>query len=1180
VSALRSDAATGEQQALVGLPVSTRRPTVWTLRTVSDFGLTELLSKSGLLIQVTPGGSIFALRHGGTLINQLLPGPAEDGLFRLIVRWRAEDGSSGWSPIVGPAAAHRSRGPSSIEWTHVPAEGLWCRATLTVHPDRPAWAWKVHVSNASARRLTVDVLLAQDLGLGDEAAVRNSEAFASQYIDILPVWDRSLGWVLLARQNQSAGGNLHPWLALGCPSRASGFCTDGRQFFGGDHRLAGIPMAVRCRSLPSRRLQYECALAGLQSFASDLQPRASAEFEFVGHYLPDHPEASAPKDVDWLREVLPADWARGSAPTPAAESPRQGAIPPPGTSVFVGAGWLHGDPPQEADWTRWFPGPRRHEERDEDGVLLSFFHADDTHVVSRAKEATVARPHGHILRSGDWRWIDPEQFGLTCYASGIFSAQAYMGNPTFGRLLPVVRDPLGLGRSAGQRVFVRRSGEWHQLGVPSAFSMTPSDVRWIYRLGDDTLFARTWCSPAHPAAFLELWMDGAPAEFLVTHTLALGATEFVQSGEIRVVHDEGWARCTPDPSSMVGKNLPETCFAIAAADPSLGIEIGGDEMLFPDGRSLGHPCVVLSTPQVSRVGVILCGSAAGPLSLAAEVEGARREWRTGSPPSKPARSPVEVRIGADRGGGEIEEPEAGVARLNEILPWLAHNAAIHFTAPHGLEQYGGAAWGVRDVCQGSLEWLLAAGEWALVRRMLETVFGQQYARDGAWPQWFMHPPYRPVQHAHSHGDVCFWPVKALCDYLEASNDLGFFDWTTGYTDPETFVTTGPDESLLQHCDRVIGLCESRFVAGTALVNYGDGDWDDTLQPADPSMRTRMISSWTVGLAYHAFRQLAEVFGRAGHPSRRERLEVLLRRMRRDFSERLMPDGVVAGFLVTEPDGTARPLLHPSDRVTGIRYRLLPMTRSILAELFDREDALRHAAIVENELSYPDGARLMSEPAAYCGGREHLFKRADTAANVGREIGLMYVHAHLRYAEAMAKLGEAELLWKALQVVNPVGLKEVVPHALPRQSNVYFSSSDASFHDRVEAAQRWKELHTGGVEVRGGWRLYSSGPGLFIHAVRAHLLGVREWFGDVVFDPVLPRRLDGLAARTTLCGRPVELRYRVGRACFGPSAVSVNGVALAGGRRDSNPYRIGGLIFPQPALAAHFGAGENVIEIEL
>ena len=476
--------------------------------------------------------------------------------------------------------------------------------------------------------------------------------------------------------------------------------------------------------------------------------------------------------------------------------------------------------------------------------------------------------------------------------------------------------------------------------------------------------------------------------------------------------------------------------------------------------------------------------------------------------------------------------------------------------------------------------MLASGQLAVVRRILEVVFAQQYAADGSWPQWFMFQPYRFIQQAHSHGDICFWPVKALCDYVEASDDLEFLRTRLGYTDPQQFVSAGPEETLLEHCDRVIAQCEARFVSGTALVNYGDGDWDDTLQPADPTMRTRMVSAWTVGLAFHSFRQLAEVCRRAGELAKAERLDALCARMRDDFASRLMPHGVVAGFLVTNPDGTTRPLLHPDDTVTHIRYRLLPMTRSILAELFTPEEARRHLAIIGAELLYPDGVRLMSEPSTYQGGLERLFKRAETAANVGREIGLQYVHAHLRYAEALAKMGCAEALWTALQVVNPVGLSAILPTAAPRQSNVYFSSSDADFADRYEAAKRWNELRTGTVAVRGGWRLYSSGPGLYLHKIRACLLGVREFFGDVVFDPVLPRSLDGLVAQATVCGRPVELRYRVSHGNFAPTVMTVNGVQVSTVRREKSPYREGGVMIQRTDLRSLLNETDNVIEIEL
>jgi CRISPR-associated protein Csx3 len=385
--------------------------------------------------------------------------------------------------------------------------------------------------------------------------------------------------------------------------------------------------------------------------------------------------------------------------------------------------------------------------------------------------------------------------------------------------------------------------------------------------------------------------------------------------------------------------------------------------------------------------------------------------------------------------------------------------------------------------------------------------------------------------------------------------------------------------LWQHCDRVIAHVESRFVAGTTLVNYGDGDWDDTLQPADPAMRTRMISAWTVGLAYHTLRQLAELCRRCHEEERGARLATTMQRMRTDFARLLQPGGVVAGFMVAEPNGTLRPLLHPEDNVTGIRYRLLPMTRSILAELFTRDEARRHLELIEAHLQYPDGVRLMSEPATYHGGLEQLFRRAETAANVGREIGLQYVHAHLRYAEALAKVGDGERLWRALQTVNPVGLQRVVPNAAARQSNVYFSSSDADFPDRYAATERWPELRSGSIAVRGGWRLYSSGPGLFLHKVRTCLLGVRECYGDVVFDPVLPRSLDGLKAELEVCGVPVRLIVRVRHASAGPAAVIVNGTGVQAGR-EQNPYRTGGLLVDGATLRSVLRPTENVIEVEL
>src|SRR4030095_12735719 len=143
------------------------------------------------------------------------------------------------------------------------------------------------------------------------------------------------------------------------------------------------------------------------------------------------------------------------------------------------------------------------------------------------------------------------------------------------------------------------------------------------------------------------------------------------------------------------------------------------------------------------------------------------------------------------------------------------------------------------------------------------------------------------------------------------------------------------------------------------------------------------------------------------------------------------------------------------------------------------------------------------------GIERTFRRAESASFFGREIGLMYVHAHLRYAEAMAVLGEADALWDALGVVNPISVTECVPNASPRQRNAYFSSSDAAFSDRYEAKALWSRVGAVAISFEGGWRIYSSGPGLYINVLLRHALGVRRRFGDRVKKPVLPDSLGAL-----------------------------------------------------------------------
>ncbi len=423
--------------------------------------------------------------------------------------------------------------------------------------------------------------------------------------------------------------------------------------------------------------------------------------------------------------------------------------------------------------------------------------------------------------------------------------------------------------------------------------------------------------------------------------------------------------------------------------------------------------------------------------------------------------------------------------------------------PHGLEQYSGAAWGTRDVCQGPVEFLLALEHDRPVREILKIVFAQQYQVRGDWPQWFMLEPYSMIQGMDSHGDVIVWPLKALCDYIECTNDLAFLDEPVAWRREDNFEKTADAAPIAAHVEKLLAVVRTRFIPGTHLPRYGEGDWNDTLQPADPALREWMVSSWTVALLFQQFQRYAEVLRRCGR-SGADELASLAAAVRDDFNRHLIRDGAVAGYALFAPGGGAPELLlHPSDTRTGVSYSLIPMTCAIIGGLFTLEQARHHLGLIREHLLFPDGVRLMDKPLAYHGGVETIFRRAETSAFFGREIGLMYVHAHLRYCEAMGVLGETRALREGLRLVNPIAVTEDVPHAALRQRNAYFTSSDAAFRDRYEAGRRWDDVRTGQVPVEGGWRVYSSGPGLYVHVLLARVAGMRRYFGERVHAPMAP-----------------------------------------------------------------------------
>ena len=192
---------------------------------------------------------------------------------------------------------------------------------------------------------------------------------------------------------------------------------------------------------------------------------------------------------------------------------------------------------------------------------------------------------------------------------------------------------------------------------------------------------------------------------------------------------------------------------------------------------------------------------------------------------------------------------------------------------------------------------------------------------------------------------------------------------------------------------------------------------------------------------------------------------------------------------------------------------------------------------------------------------------------------MYMHAHLRYAEAMARHGDAEAFFDALCRANPIAIRTLVPNAAPRQANCYYSSSDAAFFDRYEASARYDEVNAGTVSLEGGWRVYSSGAGIATRLIHQRLLGFELRDAALLLDPVLPCALDGLEVEIVLWERPVTVVYRLGETGTGPMEIVLNGTPLDF-TREPNPYRMGGALLARAQFAEHFDICDNRLEVQL
>ena len=1128
--------------------------------------LQVLSQRGGRLRAVLQGhGGLQTLRCDDLTVNLFPASALEAGPANLWLRRHEPDGRCTPVALLGPSAPGRQHHHADRVWHEGEWQGVHYRAELVLAADADAWFWHVELRNDSTQGLRLDLVYLQDVALAPWAALRLNEAYVSQYLDHQPLLHPTRGVLLATRQNALVAGRV-PWLLSGSLGCAQSFATDAVQVLGRAAR-AGQGGGLLHQPLPGTRLQGEHALVALQEVAFDLPPGAVVQRGFFGWLDGDHASASSAADLAVLDRLLALPESRAPAAPAAAgvagDDPR---------TWFGSAPHWPAQTPQRAELEAWFGTGWRQVEATPEGEVLSFFHtaADDEplHVITRSQELRVLRPHGHLLRSGGHWTPDERAVASTVWMGGVFHSSLTQGHASANRCLTTQRGHLGLFRALGLRVLVNAGQGWQLLDLPSAWQLGTARATWVYQCSGQRITVVADAAPDAPTVGLSLQVDGgAPLAVLVSHHLAFNGSDTDDGLSPSAVAWEAAPGSTPQ---VLDVHLrPAAGGAMAARFDSGGLRLQArsdgapmqwrdDGALFVDGCSRGLPYLCLQTGPLRTL----------RLQLGCDLV----------PPGAPADGRTVLDGGPQPAALHWQLPAGGAAasdlgRLADWMPWLAHNALVHYLVPRGLEQFSGGGWGTRDVCQGPAELLLALGRHDALRDLLCRVFSAQNA-DGDWPQWFMfYPRDAHIRAADSHGDIVFWPVVALADYLVATGDASLLD------EPLPYFGEAAQTPLSEHLARALAVVQRRTIAGTLLVAYGHGDWNDALQPADPAMREHLCSAWTVTLHHRMLRSLAAAWRRLGRQADADHASAQAEAVATEFERLLLVDGVLTGYASFENGQATDYLLHPRDQRTGIHHSALAMVHAIADELFAPEQARAHAALIERELMGPDGLRLFDRPLRYAGGTMALFQRGESASYFGREIGLMYTHAHLRWAEALARLGRADALLQALALANPIGLETLLPQAAPRQRNCYHSSSDAAFADRHEASLHYDRVRRGEVALEGGWRIYSSGAGIAYRLVVQHLLGLNQQQHRLGIDPVLSSALDGLVVQLPLYGHTVRVRYQVGRLGHGPLAATLDGqpLVLEAGH---NRYRRPGVWVDAGPLRQRLADGASELHITL
>ena len=1115
----------------------------------------KLTSPTGLSIEILSNGSLKRIMYDHIMIN-LFPGNCmEGGLNQIYIRIYADQLYI--FPLLGPKSDSKISFSSNIysiygELNRENQFAIQYVLTLSLSNSIPTWQWTGEVYNVGDVPTEFDLIYVNDLGLSDYDTIQQNQYFVSQYIHHEPRYDSNRGYFIISRQNQSLNGK-NPATLIFSMTKSTGYSTDSLQLVGEPFRIENDSKGLK-KNLPNRRVQHEHSMIALQTERMNVTHADTKSFGFIGKYFPSINTDYAKMEIPTYERQHTFSWNPFSI-SGIEDSKLKWHRPI--KSLFVTSKTFYSIELNIDQIQKLFPNSWRHKEVDSEKHLLSFYTDDQTHVVTKRKEQITLRPHGGILSAGQTLFPEKKALTSTYWMNGIFISMLTQGHVSMNRFLSTVPSYLGLFRSYGLRLFVEIEGQWLLLDMPSLFSMDLNEVHWFYFMeGHELKISVRVSSVPNQIELVMKVLAGPPLKTLASFHIALaGDNGAIQKESNYEVNGNSILVYSPE-DSLLRKLYHSLAFSIDLEKNVSWEKISNDALLFENQISQNE----------SYITGVISSTDEFCLRLSGELK------------SDSESNEIETNISKQKGIRSLELPSLSNSLFQDTLPWFLQNALTHYLSPRGLEQFTGGGYGTRDVCQGPFELLFAFGKWNELKEIILLQFAQQ-SLDGDFPQWYMFfEEYKEIRAQDSHGDIVYWPVIALADYIIASNDLEILNLNIFYSSRDKELET-ESESIHQHVIRALLLMEEREKYSTTLVMLGNGDWNDSMQPVTEDFRNNAFSSWMMVLYIETISKWIKVLELLNDQKSLNNFKSKISRMKQDFRKYFIKDQVIAGLVYWNGRDPMLHYLHPSDHLTSISYSLLPIMHALKNDLFETDEATRQLEIIFDKLMNIDGVRLFDVPVQYNDGKKTSFERSETATFFGREIGLMYTHAHLRFCEVLAHFGKAQEFYNSLLLVLPIGLRERVASSSLRQTNCYYSSSDAYFSDRYVASDEYNLIKVGKVMLEGGWRIYSSGAGIFIKLILSKFLGISILEKEISFDPVMPCSLNGFFVHWKLDEIPIQIRYSIVKQGAGVVSIQVNGQTLDG-RRDQNIHRVGAFVVNKTFLLSLLHSDDNIIEISI